>query len=102
MPKKLVILDIYENNAYYIEQELKRKYKNSFEIEVEIASVRDYEKILFIFNKHKPQFVFHAAAHKHVPLMENCAAEAVKNNIFGTHNVIEACEKTGVEKMLLI
>lgn len=101
-PKKLVILDIYENNAYYIEQELKRKYKNSFEIEVEIASVRDYEKILFIFNKHKPQFVFHAAAHKHVPLMENCAAEAVKNNIFGTHNVIEACEKTGVEKMLLI
>ena len=101
-PKKLVILDIYENNAYYIEQELKRKYKDAFEIEVEIASVRDFDKLMFLFNKHKPRFVYHAAAHKHVPLMEDCAAEAVKNNIFGTHNVIEACEKTGVEKMLLI
>lgn len=101
-PKKLVILDIYENNAYYIEQELKRKYKDAFEIAVEIASVRDFDKLMFLFNKHKPRFVYHAAAHKHVPLMEDCAAEAVKNNIFGTHNVIEACEKTGVEKMLLI
>lgn len=101
-PKKLVILDIYENNAYYIEQELKRKYKDAFEIVVEIASVRDFDKLMFLFDKHKPRFVYHAAAHKHVPLMEDCAAEAVKNNIFGTHNVIEACEKTGVEKMLLI
>ena len=101
-PKKRVILDIYENNAYYIEQELMRKYKDAFEIEVEFASVRDFDKLMFLFNKHKPRFVYHAAAHKHVPLMEDCAAEAVKNNIFGTHNVIEACEKTGVEKMLLI
>ncbi len=101
-PKKLIILDIYENNAYSIEQELKRKYGSKLDVVVEIASVRDYDKLLQIFNLYKPQFVFHAAAHKHVPLMEHNVDEAVKNNIFGTHNVIEVCEQTGVAKMLLI
>jgi len=101
-PKKLIVLDIYENNAYLVEQELKRKYGNKLDLVVEIASVRDKEKMLHIFNEYKPDYVFHAAAHKHVPLMEHNADEAVKNNIFGTHNIIEVCEKTGVEKMLLI
>ncbi len=101
-PKQLIIIDIYENNAYLIEQELIRKYGKKLNLKVEIASVRDKEKLVHLFNKYDVQYVFHAAAHKHVPLMETSVDEAVKNNIFGTKNVIDACEETGVLKMLLI
>ena len=101
-PKRLVILDIYENNAYDIQQELLRSYRKKFDIHVEIASVRDREKLDAVFAKYKPDIVFHAAAHKHVPLMENCPEEAIKNNVFGTWNTIQAAEKAGVERFVLI
>ena len=101
-PTKLIILDVYENNAYEIQQELKIKYNTSLNLIVEIATIRDNEKIDFVFNKYRPQVVFHAAAHKHVPLMESNPEEAIKNNVFGTHNVINACDKYGVENFILI
>lgn len=101
-PGKLVILDIYENNAYEIQQELKRKYGKELDLNVEIASVRDAEKIDSIFSKYLPDIVFHAAAHKHVPLMEDCPDEAIKNNIFGTYNVVCAAEKYRVKKFVMI
>lgn len=101
-PKKLIILDIYENNAYDIQQELKRAHGNRLNLCVEIASVRDAEKINRIFLKHRPDVVFHAAAHKHVPLMEDCCDEAIKNNIFGTYNVANASEACGVSKFIMI
>ncbi|MBO5852985.1 MAG: polysaccharide biosynthesis protein [Clostridia bacterium] len=101
-PKKLIILDIYENNAYDIQQELIRKYKDKLELHVEIASVRDAQRLDAIFNYYKPEIVFHAAAHKHVPLMEHCSGEVIKNNVFGTYNVANSAEKYGVEKFILI
>lgn len=101
-PKRLLIVDIYENNAYDIQQELLRKYGDKLNLSVRIASVRDAEKLDEIFTKYKPQIVFHAAAHKHVPLMEDSASEAVKNNVFGTYNVANIAEKHGVEKFILI
>lgn len=101
-PKKLIIVDIYENNAYEIQQELFRKYGSILDLEVEIASVRDVERLDAIFNHYRPQIVFHAAAHKHVPLMEHSGCEAIKNNIFGTKNTADAAEKYGVEKFILI
>jgi len=101
-PKKIVIIDIYENNAYEIQQELLRKYKDKIDLSIEIASVRDFEKINILFEKYKPEIVFHAAAHKHVPLMEDCPDEAIKNNIFGTYNVVALADIHQVEKMILI
>ena len=101
-PKNLIILDIYENNAYDIQQELKRRHLNDLNISVEIASIRDEEKIDVIFDKYRPDIVFHAAAHKHVPLMEDCPDEAVKNNIFGTYNIVQAAEKYHVKKFIMI
>ncbi|WP_195250735.1 polysaccharide biosynthesis protein [Romboutsia sp. 1001713B170207_170306_H8] len=101
-PKKLVILDIYENNAYEIQQELITKYGNSLSLDVIIASVRDENRIDGIMRNYNPQVVFHAAAHKHVPLMENSPCEAVKNNIFGTLNVALKSSKYNVEKFVLI
>ena len=101
-PKQLIILDIYENNAYDIQQELIRKYRNTLNLAVEIASVRDKDKIDLIFEKYRPEIVIHAAAHKHVPLMETCPDEAIKNNIFGTYNVASAADKYGVQKFVLI
>ena len=101
-PKKLIILDIYENNAYEIQQELIRKYGDSLDLETVIASVRDVKRLEEIFRKERPQLVFHAAAHKHVPLMENSGCEAIKNNVMGTYNVANMAEKYGVEKFLLI
>jgi Predicted nucleoside-diphosphate sugar epimerases len=100
-PSKLIILDIYENNAYDIQQELKQSMPD-LNLEVIIASVRDRERLNRIFAKEKPQVVFHAAAHKHVPLMENSPEEAIKNNVFGTRNVVELSDKHGVEKFVLI
>lgn len=100
-PSKLVIVDIYENNAYEIQNELIRHYPY-LKLETLIASVRDKEKIKAIMLEHKPEIVFHAAAHKHVPLMERSPAEAVKNNVFGTFNVGQAAIEAGVERFILI
>lgn len=101
-PKQLIIVDIYENNAYEIQQELLRKYKDSLNLLVLIASVRDSKKIDSIFEKYKPEIVFHAAAHKHVPLMETSPNEAVKNNISGTFKVADAAGRNGVKRFILI
>ncbi len=101
-PKRLVIVDIYENNAYDIQQELLRDYGCRFDLAVEIASVRDKVRMEAIFRAYRPHIVFHAAAHKHVPLMEHSCCEAVKNNVFGTLNTADLAEKYGVEKFILI
>jgi FlaA1/EpsC-like NDP-sugar epimerase len=101
-PAKLIILDIYENNAYEIQQELIGKYGHSLPLAVVIASIRDKTRIDAIFEEYRPEIVLHAAAHKHVPLMEENPAEAIKNNVFGTKNVFDAAEKYGVEKCILI
>lgn len=102
-PKKLIIVDIYENNAYDIQQELIRKYgRDALDLEVIIASVRDRARIGQIFETFRPQIVFHAAAHKHVPLMEDSPMEAIKNNVFGTKNVADMAEEYGCEKFVLI
>ena len=101
-PNELVILDCYENNAYDIQQELKRSYEAELNVSVEIASVRDKERVYDIFEKYRPFAVFHAAAHKHVPLMEGCPHEAVKNNIFGTYHVVRAAERFGTKKFIMI
>ena len=101
-PEQLVIVDIYENNAYDIQQELINTYGSSLPLEMEIASVRDLKKIDELFAEYRPQVVFHAAAHKHVPLMEKSPSEAVKNNIFGTYNVTLTADKYDVEKFILI
>lgn len=100
-PKVLIILDIYENNAYEIEQELKRKYP-SLHLLTLIASVRDEKKMHDVFEKYRPQIVFHAAAHKHVPLMETSPNEAVKNNVYGTWNVAKFADEFGVETFVQI
>lgn len=101
-PKKLIILDNYENNAYAIQQELIRIYGNNLHVQVEIASVQDSEKVEKIFKIYEPNLVFHAAAHKHVPLMEHNPEEAIKNNVFGTLNVVKMADKYNVEKFVLI
>ena len=101
-PRLLIVLDIYENNAYDLQQELRQTYGDTLPLRVEIASVRDKARIYQIFEQYHPQLVFHAAAHKHVPLMENCCAEAVKNNVFGTYHVVRAAEKFGAEKFVMI
>ncbi|MBR6114411.1 MAG: polysaccharide biosynthesis protein [Oscillospiraceae bacterium] len=101
-PRRLIILDIYENNAYDIQQELIRTHGRALDLCVEIASVRDKAKVYAIFDAYRPDIVFHAAAHKHVPLMEHNPEEAVKNNIFGTYHVVRAAEKYGVAKFVMI
>ena len=100
-PKQLIILDIYENNAYDIEQELKRHYPDMPLLTL-IASIRDRRKVFDVFEKYRPQIVFNAAAHKHVPLMETSPNEAVKNNVFGTLNVAQAADKYEVETFVQI
>ena len=101
-PKRLIAVDIYENNAYDLQQELKMEYGNKLDLKVEIASVRDREKVRELVGYYRPQIIFHAAAHKHVPLMEECPEEAVKNNVFGTYNVVHAADEFGVDKFVLI
>ena len=98
---QLLIVDIYENNAYDIEQELRRDYPD-LDLVVMIASVRNTKRIDLIFEKYRPRIVFHAAAHKHVPLMEVSPNEAVKNNVYGTLKTVRAADKHGVEKFILI
>ena len=100
-PKQLINIDINENSIYFLELEMKRKYPN-LELVSEICSVREKEKLKILFKKYRPNIVFHAAAHKHVPLMEHNPEEAVKNNVFGTKNVAECADKYKVEKMVLI
>ena len=100
-PQKLVMLDIYENSLYDIELELKSKYPK-IEIDAIIGSVRDRKRLDQVFEKYNPYLVFHAAAHKHVPLMENSPLEAIKNNVFGTYNVVDACDKYNVKRFILI
>ena len=101
-PKRLIILDNYENNAYEIQQELIRTYGNELELCVEIASVRDKLRTYEVVRRTRPEVIFHAAAHKHVPLMEACPSEAIKNNVFGTYHVVRAAEKFGVKKFVMI
>ncbi len=100
-PKKLVILDIYENNAYDIQMELDEIYPNN-RPSVVIASVRDIERLETVFEEYKPQIVFHAAAHKHVPLMEDSPGEAIRNNVLGTYNTAKCADKFGCRKFVMI
>lgn len=100
-PKKLVIFDIYENNAYDIQNELKRTHPD-LDLVVLIGSVRDTRRINHVFKKYRPDIVYHAAAHKHVPLMEDSPNEAIKNNVFGTLKTVRAADKYGAERFVLI
>ena len=100
-PERLVILDIYENSLYDIELELKDKYPDA-KIDAVIASIRDKKRLDEVFDKYHPYLVFHAAAHKHVPLMESSPLEAIKNNVFGTYNVVNTCDEYKVNKFILI
>ena len=100
-PEKLVIVDIYENNLYDIEQELKANYPEN-KIEAIVASVREKERLNEIFEEFRPYLVFHAAAHKHVPLMETSPLEAIKNNVFGTYNVVNCADEYDVKRFVLI
>ena len=100
-PRKLIILDIYENNAYEIQQELKRSHSD-LDLEVLIASVRNTNRINKIFEQYRPEIVYHAAAHKHVPLMEDSPGEAIKNNVFGTFKTAMAAAMNGCKKFVMI
>lgn len=100
-PGKLLIVDIYENGAYELQMELKRYYPEA-DIKVLIGSVRDYDRMESIFNEYKPDYVYHAAAHKHVPLMEDSPNEAVKNNCKGTLNMAKLSDEYGVKRFILI
>ncbi len=100
-PKQLIIVDIYENNAYEIEQELRRKYPR-LNLVVLIASVRNTKRMQDIFRTYRPEVVYHAAAHKHVPLMETSPNEAVKNNVLGTWKVVQAADKYKVKRFVMI
>ena len=100
-PKQLLMLDIYETSLYSIELELKAKYPNN-KIKAIIANIRDEQRIMDLFEEYRPEIVFHAAAHKHVPLMENNPTEAIKNNVFGTYNLVNACDKFKTKKFILI
>lgn len=101
-PKKLVIFDIYENNAYELQQELKLKYSDSLDLYVRIGSVRDAERLDEVFDEFMPGVVFHAAAHKHVPLMEDSPKEAIKNNVIGTYNLAKCADRHNVKRFVLI
>lgn len=101
-PKKLIILDIYENCAYEIQQELKFKYKDELDLQVEIISITNRSAMERVFEQHRPNIVVMAAAHKHVPLMEHNVIEAVENNVFGTLNTVELAEKYGVDRVHMV
>ena len=101
-PERIIIVDIYENNAYDIQQELMMEYGDSLNLVTLIASVRDYDRMNRIFKDYKPQVVFHAAAHKHVPLMEVSPMEAIKNNVIGTFNTATLAQFHDVEKFIMI
>lgn len=101
IPKQLIVFDIYENNAYEIKQELERKYPR-LNLEVLIGSVRNTSRVNAVFEKYRPDIVYHAAAHKHVPLMEDSPNEAIKNNVFGTLKTVQAADRFGTQRFVLI
>lgn len=101
-PKKIIILDIYENGAYNLQQELKIIYGDSLDLQIEICSITNRNALRTVFERHHPQIIINAAAHKHVPLMEHNCIEAIYNNIFGTLNLVELCEEYEVERFILI
>ena len=101
-PAKLIIFDIYENNAYELMHELKNKYEDSLDISIRIGSIRDIERLEAVFEEFSPKVVFHAAAHKHVSLMQQCPGEAVKNNVFGTLNVAKCADKYNADRFVLL
>ncbi len=101
-PKRIIILDIYENGAYDVQQELRIVYGPDLKLDIEIASITDERAMRRVFEAYRPQIVINAAAHKHVPLMENNCIEAVENNIFGTKVLIDLCEEYGVERFMMV
>lgn len=101
-PNKIIILDIYENGAYNLQQELKIIYGNSLDLQIEICSITNKNALRIIFERHHPQIIINAAAHKHVPLMEHNCIEGIYNNVFGTLNLVELCEEYEVERFIMI
>ena len=101
-PKKIVILDIYENGAYDVQQELKIAYGGALNLQIEICSITHKKALEKVFEKHHPQIIINAAAHKHVPLMEHNCVEAIYNNVFGTRNLVELCEKYEAERFMMV
>lgn len=101
-PKQIIILDIYENGAYDVQQELRIAYKNAIDVKIEIVSITNKAGTARVFDTYHPQIVIHAAAHKHVPLMEHNCVEAVENNVFGTKNLVELCEEYRVERFMMV
>ena len=101
-PKQLILLDIYENGAYDVQQELRIAYGGKVPVQIEILSVTNKPALERVFQTYHPQIVIHAAAHKHVPLMEHNCVEAVLNNVFGTKNVIDLCEQYGAERFMMV
>ena len=101
-PKQIVILDIYENGAYDVQQELRIAYSGKLNIQIEICSITNPQAMERVFQKYHPQIVINAAAHKHVPLMENNCVEAVRNNVFGTWTLVQTCERFGVRRFMMV
>ncbi|MEH2933050.1 polysaccharide biosynthesis protein, partial [Candidatus Ventrimonas sp. KK005] len=100
-PKQLIVFDVYENNAYDLQQELKEQFPE-LNLVVLIGSVRNTHRIESVFETYRPEIVYHAAAHKHVPLMEDSPCEAIKNNVFGTYKTAKAADKYGAKRFVLI
>lgn len=101
-PKQIIILDIYENGAYDVQQELKIAYGNAINLQIEICSITHKEALEKVFKQYHPQIIINAAAHKHVPLMEHNCVEAIYNNVFGTKNLIELCEKYNAQRFMMV
>lgn len=101
-PRRLVVLDVYENGAYDVQQELKIKHGKDLDLCVEIVTITDKGQLERVFRTHRPDVVIHAAAHKHVPLMEDNCCEAVKNNVFGTRNLLDVAESCGCQKFIMV
>ena len=101
-PKKIIILDIYENGAYDIQQELKIAYGNRLDLQIEICSITNKKALEKVFERYHPQIIINAAAHKHVPLLEHNCIEAIHNNVFGTQNLVELCEKYNAEHFIMV
>lgn len=101
-PRQVILLDIYENGVYDVQQELRIAYKGKLNLNVEIASITSRRAMARVFEKYRPQIVINAAAHKHVPLMENNCIEAVENNVFGTKILVDLCEEYGAERFMMV